>query len=618
MIRVIGVSRHCSEEGSPMLGKIVFRNSYLKISAMILLIAAVVIVVVVGTQVIVRKLYPDEGIERLENTHNEILRRLESIEESQRNLFAPAIDHVKRMVVHIIAYDRNDSSKGNKGSGVIIDKTKGYILTNYHVIENVGRVEVIFPNEDPRDDIAKGRSITIVGWDRLSDLALLSAPYLPPVYSLPLGVPESVPEIEWGDSKNLQLGEWAIAIGYPRAPIEQAHPTVTAGIISATSRNFLQNRLQVGMIQTDAPINKGNSGGALVNMHGQLIGINTRSKPKYYAEGMSYAIPANTAKKVVQHLIEHGCVIPPYLGIHTQPVTSDLIKETGIPYGYAAYTYSSPRGLADDGIPNYSGVYVADIDEGSPADNAGLKPGDFIGSRRRLDDEPPESEPTAIFNRVAIIGRVDFIENETHFKAMTRLLPIDEKIHFFFQRPIIEPNSRGKISGVPLFRTIMPLASRVELQPKVLQWHYTPPGWDITFKQPNREEAGKYKHRGVIVKSIAIDSALATVLSSGDLIYKIASHELCKYKIRNEKNEEVEQQKPCIEFEIHSLEEFTIYAPLLTSGELFWFHFERDGKNNLALITIPNVSLKKVLASPELWQKAVERLGPFVNPLKSQ
>ena len=594
--------------------KTVFGNSYLKIPAMIPFIAAVVIVVVVGTQVIVPKFYPDKRIERLEVTHDEILRRLKSIEESQRNPFSPAIDDVKRSIVHIITYDRNDSLKG-RGSGIIIDKTKdktkeymtiGYILTNYHVIENAGRVEVIFPNRDPRDDIAKGMSTTIVGWDRLSDLALLEASYLPPEYTLPLDVPRSIPQIEWGNSKSLQLGEWAIAIGYPRAPVEQANPTVTAGIISATSRNFLGNRLHIEMIQTDAPINAGNSGGALVNIHGQLIGITTLSKPKYYAEGMSYAIPANTAKKVAEQLLEHGCVIPPYLGIHTQPLTSDLIKKTGIPYGPSLSAFSHPRGLADDGMPNYSGVYVADIDEGSPADNAGLKIGDFIEGRDRLEDEPPESEATVVYNAVAAI------ENERHFKAMTRLLPINQKIYFLLDRPIIDPNFQGERSGTPYFRTIW-VDHGAELQPKALQWNYTPPGWGITFKQPNREEAGKYKHRGIIVTSIVPESPFVTDLRSGDLIYKIVSK---KVKVVNR------QKKPLIEFEVHSLEEFTIYVSILTAGEPFWFHFERDGKNQSTLITIPNVSLKKVLASPESWQKAFERMNPsgsrLVNPLKSQ
>ena len=551
--------------------------------------------------------------QQIKKHHDEILRHLESIEESQRNPFSPAIARAKQAIVHIITYN----TKGNRsgGSGILIDKNKGYILTNYHVIENknVDKIGVIFPNDDYRNDIAMGFPASIVGYDRLSDLALLK--------SMGLQGRRKIDEIEWGNSKNLQVGEWAIAIGYPYARREQANPTITAGIISATSRNFLgefqRNRLHTEMIQTDASINPGNSGGALVNIHGQLVGINTLIKSTSGgSQGIGFAIPANNAKKIVEQLIVHGCVIPPYLGIHTQPVTSDLIKETGIPYGPVLSAYSSPRGLADDGIPNYSGIYVADIDEGSPADNAGLKVGDFIESRWRLEDEPPESEATVIFNGAAAI------ENERHFKTMTRLLPINQKIYFFFKRPVINPNSHFEVSGTTYFQTIWPLNTGVELQPKVLQWNYTPPGWGITLKQPNREEAGKYKHRGIIVKSIALDSALATVLRSGDLIYKIVSNKLCKYEICNEKNEKVEQQKPCIEVEIHSLEEFTIYAPMLTSGELFWFHFERDGKNKLTPITIPNVSLKKVLASPESWQKAVERMNPsgaqLVNPLKSQ
>ena len=266
----------------------IFRNLYLKRLGIILLIAVVVIVVVVGTQVIVRKFYPDERIERLEATHDEILRRLESIEKAQRNSFASAIDRAKRAIVHIITYDTNHKPIGG-GSGILIDKNNGYILTNYHVIKNKNekQIEVIFPNSDYRKDIAMGFTPSIVGYDRLSDLALLK-------YMIPVG-PRGE-EIEWGNSKNLQVGEWAIAIGYPYAPVGQANPTITAGIISATSRNFLEkiqrNRLHTEMIQTDASINPGNSGGALVNVHGQLIGINTFiSTTSGGSQGIGFAVP---------------------------------------------------------------------------------------------------------------------------------------------------------------------------------------------------------------------------------------------------------------------------------------------------------------------------------------
>ena len=174
---------------------------------------------------------------------------------------------------------------------------------------------------------------------------------------------------------------------------------------------------------------------------------------------------------------------------------------------------------------------------------------------------------------------------------MTRILPIHQKITFSIARDgtiriinepnmnIIMENNNGELKGAgPL---------NVELEPEVLQWDYTPPRWGIILKQPNREESKKYKHRGVIVKSITPESALETTLRSRDLIYKIVSKKLCKYKIRNEKNEEVEQQKPCIEFEIHSLEVFTINLPTLTPGEQFWFHFERNNKSTSELVTIP-------------------------------
>lgn len=597
----------------------IFRNFYLKRIALILLITLAIIVVVIGTQVSILKFYPDKRIEHLESTHNEILRRLGNIEESQRNPFAPAIDRAKQAIVHIITYNK-DEGPIEQGSGILIDKNMGYILTNYHVIENknVDQIKVIFSNNDYRDDIAEGSHASIVGYDRLSDLALLKSMGMQ-------GMPE-IDEIEWGNSKNLQVGEHAIAIGYPVAPIEQANPTITTGTISATSRNFLnhdflkEKALYVEMIQTDALINKGNSGGALVNIHGQLIGINTivrtqRLYPQTQGEdssdksfkipvaGIGFAIPAHNAKKVVKQLIEHGCVIPPHLGIHTLPLTSDLIKKTGIPYGPSLSATSTPRGLADDGKRNYSGIYVADIDKGSPADNAGLKPGDFISARNKPEDE--------FLIYTVSFYRITPIENETHFKMMTRLLPINKEIRFFYDRPIIDPNYENKRPEGPRFRTIWPLTSSVKLQPKRLQWNYTPPGWEITFKQPNREESEKYKHRGIIATNIMPESPLATDLRSGDLIYKI---------IRKKEKEEITVVNSQ-ENEIHSLEEFTIRTSNLTPGEDFWFHFERDGKNKATLITIPIVSLKKVVASQESWQKAFDRAYPSgnlpVNPLKS-
>lgn len=542
-----------------------FKKSYLTISAVVLFIAGVA-VVVIYTQVIVPKLYLHERIEHLETAHDEVLRRLESTEEFQRNTFASAISRVKRTIVHITTYDTNDTPIGG-GSGIIIDKDSGYILTNYHIIENSKRIRVIFPNTDPRDDIAEGSLVSIVGYDRLSDLALLES-----------SIMLNMSSIEWGNTKNLQVGERVIAVGYPHAPIGQANPTVTAGIISATSRNFLnqnflkEKALHIEMIQTDASINPGNSGGALVNIHGQLVGINTFIFTfSGGSEGIGFAVPANTAKKVVEQLITHGCVIPPYLGIHTRPVTQDLLKELKIPFVSAVHTSSHPRGLEDDGKPNYAGVFVAGIDESSPADNAGIKLGDFIKSGVKSGVVPTEPKMTVFLNAAA------GIENEKHFQVMTRLLPLNEKIGFFLTRPILDPSYEVEISGSTYVKTTL-TSHYVELQPEVQQWNYTLPGWGITLTQPNREDSRKYKRKGVIVTSVVPEKALATALKSGDLIYKIVSKEV---RVVNT------QKRPILIFEIHSLEEFKIFAPMLTSGKQYWFHFERDSRNKSKLITIP-------------------------------
>ena len=572
-----------------------------------------VIVVLIGTQVSVLKFY---RIEQLKSTHNEILRRLESIEKFQRNPFAPAIDRAKQAVVHIITYDTNEKSIG-QGSGILINKNKGYILTNYHVIQNKkgDQIKVIFPNNNYRDDIAEGSPVSIVGYDRLSDLALLKS----------MRDIKDNHEIEWGNSKNLQVGKHAIAIGYPLAPIEQTNPTITTGIISATGRNFLnhdflkEKALYVEMIQTDALINKGNSGGALVNIHGQLIGINTNVRtqtlyPQIQGEdssdkrdkdkkntsfkipvaGIGFAIPAHNAKKVVEQLIEHGCVIPPYLGIHTHPVTSALREKTGIHYGGGYSTFSIPRGLADDRTLNYSGIYVADIDKGSPADNAGLEHGDLIEYWMRLEEKFQEYKQKDI--TLTFYTGITSIINETHFKTLTRLLPINQDFYFFFRQPIVNPNPKSEVSGTPYTKIVWLPTQGVELQPKTLQWNYTPPGWEITFRQPNRKESEKYKHRGIIATNIMPKSPLATQLRSGDLIYEIIK--------KKEKEEIIILNDP--ENEIHSLEEFTMRTSNLTPGEDFWFYFERDGKNRIAPITIPTVSLKKVVVSEEKWKKATD------------
>lgn len=228
------------------------------------------------------------------------------------------------------------------GSGVITDE-RGYIVTNNHVVENSQSLEVIFADDTKVP-------ATLVGADSFSDLAVIR-------------VEGSVPAVaEIGDSSRLQPGEPVIAIGSPLGDLKS---TVTAGVVSALDR-----RLEVGggltmegLIQTDAAINQGNSGGPLVNAMGQVIGINTAivrgtGAGGPVAEGLGFAIPSDTVKEVTAQLIEYGRVRRPYLGIDWVPINPRIASAYNLPVEY--------------------GAFVQDMQPGSPADRAGLLSGDII------------------------------------------------------------------------------------------------------------------------------------------------------------------------------------------------------------------------------------------------
>ena len=241
------------------------------------------------------------------------------------------------------------------GSGVIISD-QGYILTNNHVIENTLEVSVIFA--DGREEPAE-----IMGGDVFSDIAVLKVngkmPAVAPI----------------GNSDALKPGETAIAIGSPLGDFKN---TVTVGVISGVGRSIdvNENYQMEGLIQTDAAINQGNSGGPLVNMAGEVIGINTlivrgAGYGSAVAEGLGFAIPANTVQAISQQLIEKGYVAYPYLGVRWQWITPNI-----------AYRY---------GLPVEAGVYVSDVSPGSPAANAGLAAGDIIiqiGDQLLSEDNP--------------------------------------------------------------------------------------------------------------------------------------------------------------------------------------------------------------------------------------
>lgn len=228
------------------------------------------------------------------------------------------------------------------GSGVLVTGD-GYIVTNNHVIENADEINVTLNNK-------KSYKAELIGTDPSSDIAVLKV------------VGSGLPHMVWGNSDEVKLGQWVLAIGYPWS----LDVTVTAGIVSAKARTLDINRQKSespieSFIQTDAAVNQGNSGGALVDTEGKLIGINSAiaSQTGSYA-GYSYAIPVNLVKKIVGDIIKFGTVQRAYLGIK---YNSDN---------------ASDEQLAKEGIKQGEGVYVSSVVENGAAKAAGIRQGDYI------------------------------------------------------------------------------------------------------------------------------------------------------------------------------------------------------------------------------------------------
>ena len=229
------------------------------------------------------------------------------------------------------------------GSGVIIS-SDGYIVTNNHVVERSDELTVTLNNE-------KEYKAEIVGTDPPTDLALLKIDA------------KNLPHLKFGDSQDMKLGEWVLAVGNPF----NIGTTVTAGIVSAKGRRVGvldqrsgENQLAIeSFIQTDAAVNKGNSGGALVNIEGELIGINSAiASPTGSYAGYSFAIPAEIARKVVQDLIKYGEVQRAVLGVQIQ----DINQERSEKYD----------------LKTRQGAYIAGVQRDGAADRAGIKPGDVV------------------------------------------------------------------------------------------------------------------------------------------------------------------------------------------------------------------------------------------------
>ncbi len=223
------------------------------------------------------------------------------------------------------------------GSGVIVSPD-GYIITNNHVIENATKIEVTTNNN-------KVYEAKLIGTDQSTDIAVLK-----------INSKDKLPYLFFGNSENTKIGEWVLAVGNPF----NLTSTVTAGIISAKSRDLNENdRKNQSFIQTDAAVNMGNSGGALVNTRGELIGINTAiTSMSGGFVGYSFAVPSNIARKIFEDILEFGDVQKGLLGVSGRALNSqysDFLK-----------------------IEETEGFYIADIEEGMGAQKAGLKKGDII------------------------------------------------------------------------------------------------------------------------------------------------------------------------------------------------------------------------------------------------
>ena len=291
----------------------------------------------------------------------------------------PFGDFFKRFFEEMPQMPENHRTQG-AGSGVIISKD-GYILTNNHVIEGAKEVTVTVADKNEY----KAR---VVGADPKTDLAVLK-----------IEANRSLPSAALGDSEQLKVGDWVVAIGNP---FGLSH-TVTSGIVSAKGRVIGAGPYD-DFIQTDASINPGNSGGPLFNMNGKVVGINTAIIP--YGQGIGFAIPVNTAKPLIPQLVSKGEVTRGYLGVSIQSITPDLAKALK--------------------IEDREGALVADVISGSPAEKGGIERGDII---------------------IAYDGKA--VKDSHDLPAMVAATPVDKEVTVTILRHGKEQNLTMQVGKLP-------------------------------------------------------------------------------------------------------------------------------------------------------------------------
>ena len=356
----------------------------------------------------------------------------------------PFGEFFERFFKHMPQQPEGRRSQG-AGSGVIINPD-GTILTNNHVVEDAKEVIVTLTDK-------KEYKAMVVGRDPKTDLAVLK-----------IESDGSLPAAAMGDSEDLKVGDWVVAIGNP---FGLSH-TVTSGIVSAKGRVIGAGPYD-DFIQTDASINPGNSGGPLFNMKGEVIGINTAIIP--FGQGIGFAIPVNTAKPLIPQLVSTGKVTRSYLGVNIQTITPDLAKAMK--------------------LDEASGALVADVTSGSPADKAGIRRGDVIMSYDKKD-----------------------VTDSHDLPAMVAATPVGQKVS-------VKVNRNGKVKKLTVKTGRLP-SDDTELEASASP---AKGKWGLQLQELNpqlAEHLGLKTDEGLVVVGVSPDSPAADAgIRQGDVILEV-------------------------------------------------------------------------------------------------